>query len=120
VTGLLGPSGCGKTTLRRAIVGVQVVAGGTVEVLGLPAGSPALRSRVSRHARERVGGALVALLAIERTAMAPLEAISWVLPLTYAYDRSHARPIRGPQLAARARRARDHRCVPGLVGPWRP
>ena len=39
----------------RAIVGVQIVAGGTVEVLGLPAGSPALRSRVSRHARERVG-----------------------------------------------------------------
>lgn len=54
VTGLLGPSGCGKTTLMRAIVGVQIVAGGTVEVLGLPAGSPALRSRVSRHARERV------------------------------------------------------------------
>jgi ABC-2 type transport system ATP-binding protein len=55
VTGLLGPSGCGKTTLMRAIVGVQVVAGGTVRVLGLPAGDPALRSRVSRHARERVG-----------------------------------------------------------------
>jgi ABC-2 type transport system ATP-binding protein len=46
VTGLLGPSGCGKTTLIRAIVGVQVVAGGSVSVLGLPAGSAALRSRV--------------------------------------------------------------------------
>lgn len=45
VTGLLGPSGCGKTTLLRSIVGVQVVAGGTVTVLGMPAGSPALRSR---------------------------------------------------------------------------
>jgi ABC-2 type transport system ATP-binding protein len=55
VTGLLGPSGCGKTTLMRAIVGVQIVAGGTVRVLGLPAGAPQLRSRVSRHARERVG-----------------------------------------------------------------
>ena len=55
VTGLLGPSGCGKTKLMRAIVGVQIVAGGTVRVLGLPAGDPALRSRVSRHARERVG-----------------------------------------------------------------
>ena len=55
VAGLLGPSGCGKTTLMRAIVGVQIVAGGTVIVLGLPAGDPALRSRVSRHARERVG-----------------------------------------------------------------
>jgi ABC-2 type transport system ATP-binding protein len=31
----------------RAIVGVQIVAGGTVRVLGLDAGSPALRSRVA-------------------------------------------------------------------------
>jgi ABC-2 type transport system ATP-binding protein len=46
VTGLLGPSGCGKTTLMRAIVGVQIVAGGTVTVLGSPAGSPGLRDRV--------------------------------------------------------------------------
>jgi ABC-2 type transport system ATP-binding protein len=30
----------------RAIVGVQIVRGGTVEVLGLPAGSPPLRRRV--------------------------------------------------------------------------
>ena len=46
VTGLLGPSGSGKTTLLRAIVGVQRVAGGSVEVLGAPAGSEPLRSRV--------------------------------------------------------------------------
>jgi ABC-2 type transport system ATP-binding protein len=46
VTGLMGPSGCGKTTLMRAIVGVQRVAGGRVEVLGRPAGSAALRARV--------------------------------------------------------------------------
>jgi ABC-2 type transport system ATP-binding protein len=46
VTGLLGPSGGGKSTLMRAIVGVQIVQSGTVEVLGLAAGSPALRSRV--------------------------------------------------------------------------
>lgn len=46
VTGLLGPSGGGKSTLMRAIVGVQEVAGGRVEVLGEPAGSPSLRSRV--------------------------------------------------------------------------
>jgi len=44
--GLLGPSGCGKTTLMRCIVGVQQVAGGTVEVLGEPAGSEGLRRRV--------------------------------------------------------------------------
>jgi ABC-2 type transport system ATP-binding protein len=46
VTGLLGPSGSGKTTLIRAIVGVQRIAGGTVEVLGLPAGSRPLRARL--------------------------------------------------------------------------
>jgi ABC-2 type transport system ATP-binding protein len=46
VTGLLGPSGSGKTTLIRAIVGVQVVASGTVTVLGEPAGSVALRRAV--------------------------------------------------------------------------
>ena len=46
VTGLLGPSGSGKSTLIRAIVGVQVVAAGTVTVLGEPAGSKALRQRV--------------------------------------------------------------------------
>jgi ABC-2 type transport system ATP-binding protein len=46
VVGLLGPSGGGKTTLLRSIVGVQILAGGTVSVLGEPAGSPGLRSRV--------------------------------------------------------------------------
>ena len=53
VTGLLGPSGSGKTTLMRSIVGVQIVAGGTVEVLGLPAGSAPLRSRVAYLTQER-------------------------------------------------------------------
>ena len=47
LVGLLGPSGCGKSTLMRAIVGVQIVAGGTIAVLGTPAGSPALRRRVA-------------------------------------------------------------------------
>lgn len=46
ITGLLGPSGCGKTTFIRAIVGTQIVASGTVTVLGHPAGSPPLRRRV--------------------------------------------------------------------------
>jgi ABC-2 type transport system ATP-binding protein len=47
VTGLLGPSGCGKTTLIRSIVGVQRLAGGSVRVLGVPAGTPSLRRRVA-------------------------------------------------------------------------
>jgi ABC-2 type transport system ATP-binding protein len=46
ITGLLGPSGCGKSTLMRAIVGVQIVEGGSVSVLGEPAGSAGLRARV--------------------------------------------------------------------------
>lgn len=46
VTGLLGPSGSGKTTLMRSVVGAQVVAAGSVSVLGQPAGTPALRARV--------------------------------------------------------------------------
>ncbi len=43
ITGLLGPSGCGKTTLMRCVVGVQIVASGSVSVLGRAAGS--LRER---------------------------------------------------------------------------
>ncbi|PKQ18815.1 MAG: multidrug ABC transporter ATP-binding protein [Actinobacteria bacterium HGW-Actinobacteria-8] len=46
IVGLLGPSGGGKTTLMRAIVGAQIVAGGSVEVLGHPAGSPVIRRRI--------------------------------------------------------------------------
>ncbi|MFE5673046.1 ABC transporter ATP-binding protein [Agromyces sp. NPDC056523] len=47
IVGLLGPSGSGKTTLMRSIVGVQVVDSGTIEVLGRPAGSRDLRTRVA-------------------------------------------------------------------------
>jgi ABC-2 type transport system ATP-binding protein len=46
VTGLMGPSGCGKTTLMRSVVGVQRIVAGEVRVLGRPAGSAGLRSRV--------------------------------------------------------------------------
>jgi ABC-2 type transport system ATP-binding protein len=46
VTGLLGPSGSGKSTLIRSIVGVQRIAGGSVEVLGHLAGASLLRARV--------------------------------------------------------------------------
>ena len=46
VVGLLGPSGSGKTTLMRTVVGTQKTSGGTVTVLGNPAGSPELRRKV--------------------------------------------------------------------------
>ncbi|WP_443044773.1 ABC transporter ATP-binding protein [Streptomyces sp. NBC_00343] len=46
ITGLLGPSGCGKSTLMRSIVGTQAKVTGTLNVLGRPAGHPALRTRI--------------------------------------------------------------------------
>ncbi|SFY21865.1 ABC transporter ATP-binding protein [Streptomyces atratus] len=46
ITGLLGPSGCGKSTLMRAVVGTQAKVTGTLDVLGSPAGHPALRPRI--------------------------------------------------------------------------
>jgi len=46
VTGLLGPSGSGKTTLIRCIAGIQIVAAGSVTVLGEPAGTARNRARV--------------------------------------------------------------------------
>jgi ABC-2 type transport system ATP-binding protein len=52
VTGLLGPSGCGKSTLLRSVVGVQQTHGGTVTVLGEPAGSPPLRRRIGYVTQE--------------------------------------------------------------------
>ncbi len=46
VTGLLGPSGCGKSTLMRALVGVQRITSGEIEVLGTRAGAEALRDQI--------------------------------------------------------------------------
>ncbi len=47
VVGFIGPSGAGKTTLIRALVGRQKLTDGAITVLGLPAGSAALRARLS-------------------------------------------------------------------------
>lgn len=41
VVGLVGPNGAGKTTVIRALLGLRAPDAGTIEVLGLPAGSPA-------------------------------------------------------------------------------
>ena len=46
ITGLIGPSGSGKTTLMRSIIGVQEMTSGSLTVLGLPAGSKDLRSKI--------------------------------------------------------------------------
>ena len=52
ISGLMGPSGCGKSTLIRCVVGIQKVQGGTVTVLGQPAGTPGFRRRVSYSSQQ--------------------------------------------------------------------
>jgi ABC-2 type transport system ATP-binding protein len=51
IVGLIGPSGSGKTTLMRSIIGLQKVSSGSVEVIGLAAGSAALRNRIGYMAQ---------------------------------------------------------------------
>lgn len=46
IVGLLGPSGAGKTTLVRTILALQRPSGGTVRVLGQPAGSQSIKSQI--------------------------------------------------------------------------
>jgi ABC-2 type transport system ATP-binding protein len=52
IVGLLGPSGCGKSSLMRALVGVQLGVTGVCSVLGLPAGSKSLRTKVGYMTQE--------------------------------------------------------------------
>lgn len=46
ISALLGPNGAGKTTTISMILGLQKPTSGEINVLGLPAGTPALRQRV--------------------------------------------------------------------------
>jgi len=52
IIGFIGPSGAGKTTLIRSIVGRQKLAGGSIRIFDLPAGSKQLRSTVSYMTQE--------------------------------------------------------------------
>ncbi len=52
IIGFIGPSGAGKTTLIRTIVGRHRPNSGKVLVLGQPAGSQTLRSRLSYMTQE--------------------------------------------------------------------
>jgi len=52
IVGIIGPSGAGKTTLVRVLVGRQKITKGNVSVLGLPAGSAQLRSRLNYMTQE--------------------------------------------------------------------
>lgn len=47
ILGVLGPNGSGKTTLLRVLAGRQPPTSGTASLLGQPAGSRALRTRVA-------------------------------------------------------------------------
>ena len=49
--GLLGPSGSGKSTLMRALLGVQAITSGSVQVLQSPPGSPSLRGQIGYMAQ---------------------------------------------------------------------
>lgn len=52
IIGFIGPSGAGKTTLIRSIVGRQRLAGGSIEIFGLNAGTAKLRDQVSYMTQE--------------------------------------------------------------------
>ena len=68
---MLGPNGAGKSTLMRAMLGLLPLAGGSVSVLGAPAGSrpaPAigyLPQRRSFDASTRVRGVDLVRLGLE-------------------------------------------------------
>ncbi len=53
VYGLLGPNGAGKTTTIRMILNLMVPDSGHIEVLGKPAGDPAVSDRVGYLPEER-------------------------------------------------------------------
>jgi ABC-2 type transport system ATP-binding protein len=49
---VIGPSGAGKTTLMRVLVGRLQVQKGSINILGLPVGSPGLRRELSYMTQE--------------------------------------------------------------------
>lgn len=46
ITAVLGPNGAGKTTMIRSCIGLQHLHGGSIDVLGLPAGTPGANDAV--------------------------------------------------------------------------
>ena len=106
ITGLLGPSGCGKTTLMRAIVGVQVIESGTVQILGEPAGSASVRARVGyvmqAPAVYQDLSAHENLRYFARVLGAPATRVAEALELVQLSDHAD-RPVRGLSGGQRAR-----------------
>jgi ABC-2 type transport system ATP-binding protein len=52
IFGILGPNGAGKTTTVECVSGLRTPDSGTITVLGSPAGSPALRTRIGVQLQE--------------------------------------------------------------------
>ncbi|HET7673448.1 MAG TPA: ABC transporter ATP-binding protein [Candidatus Saccharimonadales bacterium] len=52
IVGLLGPSGAGKTSLIKTVLGLRKISGGSVSVLGHPAGKSILRSKIGYMSQE--------------------------------------------------------------------
>jgi ABC-2 type transport system ATP-binding protein len=52
IFGILGPNGAGKTTTVECVSGLRTPDTGTITVLGSPAGSPALRTRIGVQLQE--------------------------------------------------------------------
>ena len=46
ITAVLGPNGAGKTTMIRSCIGLQQLHGGSIDVLGRPAGTPGANDAV--------------------------------------------------------------------------
>ena len=111
ITGLLGPSGCGKTTLMRAIIGTQAIAGGTITVLGRPAGHPQLRHEVGYASQAAsvyddltVTENLRYFATAVRAPRDDVERVTKQVDLAEYRDRITGTPVRRPALAGQPRR----------------
>ena len=113
VTGLLGPSGCGKTTLMRSLVGVQRLAGGSVE-----------RARAGRRAaaslRDRIGYVTQAASVYDDLTVGEnLPFFARVLGVGRTGPRPPSRPSTSAPSATRSSAGSPAASARGSAWPWR-